>query len=82
MRNQFLLGFVLPSYVSTTSQLADLFTEALPATFFRGFLSKMSLLDIHRSHLAGSVEKLQIIIQQEKSGIKNVKVLKNNGLLT
>lgn len=56
VRNQFLKGFVLPTHVPSTSQLADLLTKVLPSTQFRFLLPKMSLLDIHQSHLVGGVE--------------------------
>lgn len=49
-----------PSYVSSASQLADLFTKALPPTPFRTLLSKMSLLDVHGSHLEGGCRNVAV----------------------
>lgn len=46
-------GFIMPTYTSSSSQLADLFTKALPLSGFRQLLSKMSLVDLHTPHLAG-----------------------------
>lgn len=53
VRNLFLRGFVLPSHISTTSKLADLFTKALFAASARSFQSKMSLVDVYGYHLEG-----------------------------
>ncbi|KAK9107349.1 hypothetical protein Syun_023360 [Stephania yunnanensis] len=48
VRHQFKSGFVLPKYISTRLQLADLFTKSLPAPLFFDLLSKMGLCDWHR----------------------------------
>ncbi|CAH9106827.1 unnamed protein product [Cuscuta europaea] len=40
-------GVVIPSYISTSEQLADLFTKALGASQFHFLLSKMGILDPH-----------------------------------
>lgn len=53
VRERFRSGFVLPTSVSSTEQLADLFTKSLPRSRFRYLLSKMGLLDLHTAHLAG-----------------------------
>lgn len=61
VRNQFLAGFICPSFVSSTTQLADLLTKALAVVPFRGLLSKMSLLDVHGAHLAGGCRQLEVL---------------------
>lgn len=40
-------GTIVPSYISTSSQLADLFTKPLGRTLLRSFLVKLGVLDIH-----------------------------------
>ncbi|KAK4390694.1 Retrovirus-related Pol polyprotein from transposon RE2 [Sesamum angolense] len=43
VRDQFKLGFIAPSHISGSAQLADLFTKSLPVGDFIRFLSKMGL---------------------------------------
>ncbi|KAL0349325.1 UNVERIFIED_CONTAM: Retrovirus-related Pol polyprotein from transposon RE1 [Sesamum angustifolium] len=43
VRDQFKLGFIAPSHVSGSAQLANLFTKSLPVGDFIRFLSKMGL---------------------------------------
>lgn len=51
--NQFLDGFILPTHISSSRQLANLFTKALPLAHFCLLLSKMRMTDLHHSPLAG-----------------------------
>ncbi|KAL0319697.1 UNVERIFIED_CONTAM: Retrovirus-related Pol polyprotein from transposon RE1 [Sesamum radiatum] len=43
VRNQFKLGFIAPSHIPGSDQVADLFTKSLPTADFVRFLSKMGL---------------------------------------
>ena len=55
-------------YTSKHSQLANLFTKALSFHQFSSLLSKMSVINIHRSgpHLQGDIKALNIRIREEK----------------
>ena len=48
VRDQYKLGFVLPKYIPTKEQVADLFTKALCGPQFNILLSKLNLRDIHQ----------------------------------
>ncbi|KAK6121535.1 hypothetical protein DH2020_044726 [Rehmannia glutinosa] len=47
VRNHFKSGFILPRHVSSSQQLADLFTKSLPAASFKALVFKLGLLDHH-----------------------------------
>lgn len=51
VRDQFKKGFVLPKYVSSAAQLADLFTKSLPGPRFSDLVCKLGLLTLHQSQL-------------------------------
>ncbi|KAL0428623.1 UNVERIFIED_CONTAM: Retrovirus-related Pol polyprotein from transposon RE1 [Sesamum latifolium] len=53
VRDLYKVGFVLPSHVSSKTQLADLFTKTLPRHAFLHFLSKMGLVSFPQVHLEG-----------------------------
>ncbi|KAL0402450.1 UNVERIFIED_CONTAM: hypothetical protein Slati_4274900 [Sesamum latifolium] len=46
VRNQFRVGFVLPSFVRSKEQLVDLFTKNLSGPCFASLLSKMDLFSL------------------------------------
>ncbi|KAL0447878.1 UNVERIFIED_CONTAM: hypothetical protein Slati_1915700 [Sesamum latifolium] len=46
VRNQFRAGFVLPSFLRSKEQLADLFTKNLTGPSFASLLSKMDLFSL------------------------------------
>ncbi|KAL0421888.1 UNVERIFIED_CONTAM: Retrovirus-related Pol polyprotein from transposon RE1 [Sesamum latifolium] len=52
-------GFVLPSYVASKSQLADIFTKSLRASAFRSLLSKLALVSPSQVQLEGGLMRLQ-----------------------
>lgn len=77
VRNQFLNGFIQPQFIHSSLQLADFLTKALPVAVFRGFLSKMSLCDVHGTHLAGGgYRDGSVITGGDKSGEDSAMVLK------
>ncbi|KAK6128802.1 hypothetical protein DH2020_037438 [Rehmannia glutinosa] len=47
VRNHFKSGFILLKHVSSTHQIADVFTKSLPSTQFRALLLKLGLIDHH-----------------------------------
>lgn len=47
VRDKYKDGFILPKYIPTKQQLADLFTKGLCGPQFQHLLSKMNLNDIH-----------------------------------
>ncbi|KAL0375618.1 UNVERIFIED_CONTAM: hypothetical protein Scaly_0679400, partial [Sesamum calycinum] len=53
VRDHYKAGFVLPSHISGTSQLADLFTKTLPHHAFLQFLSKIGLISFPQVHFEG-----------------------------
>lgn len=56
VRDEILSGAIIPSYVSTTAQLADIFTKALGKRQFDDLLGKLGIRDPH-----GGVETPSII---------------------
>lgn len=63
VRNQFLAGFIQPLHLSSSKQLADLFTKALPFARFRFLLSKMRMANLHHSQLGGGgVEIMRMVV--------------------
>ncbi|KAL0400627.1 UNVERIFIED_CONTAM: Retrovirus-related Pol polyprotein from transposon RE1 [Sesamum latifolium] len=59
VRDHYKSGFVLPSYVASKSQLADIFTKSLPASAFRSLLSKLALVSPSQVQLEGGLMRLQ-----------------------
>jgi hypothetical protein len=53
VREKIQQGLVRNLHVSSSNQLADLFTKPLGYTIFQSLLSKMSILNIHCSSLGG-----------------------------
>lgn len=45
VRDRYRAGFLVPLYVSTTQQLADIFAKSLTDAFL---LSKLGMVDLHR----------------------------------
>jgi hypothetical protein len=56
VREKIQLGLVRTLHVSSTNQLADLFTKALGSDLFHKLLSKMNILNIHCPSLGGVLE--------------------------
>ncbi|KAL0454693.1 UNVERIFIED_CONTAM: hypothetical protein Slati_0808500 [Sesamum latifolium] len=44
IRDKYKEGFILPSFISSKLQVADVFTKSLPSAVFFKFLSKLGLL--------------------------------------
>lgn len=57
VREKYKSGLVQPLPISSSEQLADVFTKSLASTKLRYLLSKMELCDLHNIHLAGGEEK-------------------------
>lgn len=53
IRERYLKGIIKPLHIKRDSQLADIFTKALPSTAFHSIVSKMGLHNIFHSHLEG-----------------------------
>ncbi|KAL2238109.1 UNVERIFIED_CONTAM: Retrovirus-related Pol polyprotein from transposon RE1 [Sesamum indicum] len=55
VRNAYADGFILPIYVCSSSQPADLFTKTLPLKLFRSLLSKLGLVSLAPSPTCGGL---------------------------
>ncbi|KAL0385511.1 UNVERIFIED_CONTAM: Copia protein [Sesamum radiatum] len=67
VRDQYKAGFILPSFVSSKFQLADIFTKSLPRALFTSLLSKLGLL---RLSLKGGCEDADgATIEQSRAGV-------------
>ncbi|KAL0379127.1 UNVERIFIED_CONTAM: hypothetical protein Sradi_3218200 [Sesamum radiatum] len=55
VRNQYRAGFVLPSFIRSKEQLADLFTKNLSGPSFASLLSKMDLFSLSLGPSCGGV---------------------------
>ncbi|KAL0387500.1 UNVERIFIED_CONTAM: hypothetical protein Sradi_2631800 [Sesamum radiatum] len=64
VRDQFKLGFIAPSHILSSAQLADLFTKSLPVGDFIRFLSKMGFSS-PRPILRGGCSEVQMMLIQE-----------------
>ncbi|KAL0327809.1 UNVERIFIED_CONTAM: Secreted RxLR effector protein [Sesamum angustifolium] len=60
VRDQCKAEFVLPSHISGSSQLADMFTKLLPHAMFTSFLSKLGLVAFPEAHLEGGMKRVSI----------------------
>lgn len=49
VRDKYKAGFVLPLFVSTKEQVADIFTKVLTGSQFHQFVSKLGMIDIYHS---------------------------------
>ncbi|KAL0430968.1 UNVERIFIED_CONTAM: Retrovirus-related Pol polyprotein from transposon RE1 [Sesamum radiatum] len=58
IRDHYKSGFVLPSYVPSTRQLADVFTKSLAAPMFRSFIAKLGLVSPSQVQLEGGLLSL------------------------
>ncbi|GKF50144.1 hypothetical protein Tco_0146611 [Tanacetum coccineum] len=57
VRDQMKLGLVKPSYVSTTEQVADVFTKVLPTEQHHKLLSKLGVFTASHSQLEGECKR-------------------------
>ena len=55
IRDEIVKGVLKPEHVSTTNQLADIFTKALGRKEFDFFLRKLGICDLHTPNLGGGV---------------------------
>ncbi|KAK4391970.1 Mannan endo-1,4-beta-mannosidase 2, partial [Sesamum angolense] len=60
VRDKFKSGFVLPTHISGTNQLVDLFMKLLPYAAFLCFLSKLSLVSLSQSLLEGGMKRVAL----------------------
>ncbi|KAL0383111.1 UNVERIFIED_CONTAM: Retrovirus-related Pol polyprotein from transposon RE1 [Sesamum calycinum] len=58
IRYNFKFGFILPSYVPSKSQFADIFTKSLCASLFRSFVTKMCLVSPSQVQLEGELLRI------------------------
>ncbi|KAL0297678.1 UNVERIFIED_CONTAM: hypothetical protein Sradi_6819900 [Sesamum radiatum] len=58
--DQYKAVFVLPSHISGSSQLADMFTKLLPGAMFTSFLSKLGLVAFPEAHLKEGMKRVSI----------------------
>ncbi|KAL0287825.1 UNVERIFIED_CONTAM: Retrovirus-related Pol polyprotein from transposon RE1 [Sesamum angustifolium] len=60
VRDKFKSGFVLPTHISGTNQLVDLFMKLLPCAAFLCFLSKLSLVSLSQALLEGGMKRVAL----------------------
>jgi len=66
-------GLICPSYVSTTSQLADIFTKVVSVVQHSFLLSKLGVLNIFSPpNLRGSVEQTTQATEEENKPLAQV----------
>ncbi|KAL0433768.1 UNVERIFIED_CONTAM: hypothetical protein Slati_2711100 [Sesamum latifolium] len=69
IRDHYKSGFIRPSYVSSKSWLADVFTNSLPASLFRSFVSKLGLISPSLVQLEGELLKMNISNLSSESSV-------------
>ncbi|KAL0446351.1 UNVERIFIED_CONTAM: Retrovirus-related Pol polyprotein from transposon RE1 [Sesamum latifolium] len=62
-------GFILPSYVPSKSQLADVFTKSLPASLFHSFVSKLGLISPSQVQLEGGLLNMNTSTSSSESSV-------------
>ncbi|KAL0448135.1 UNVERIFIED_CONTAM: Retrovirus-related Pol polyprotein from transposon TNT 1-94 [Sesamum latifolium] len=67
IRDHYKSGFILPSYVPSKLQLADIFTKSLHASLFQPFVSKLGLVSPFQVQLEGGLLKMNTSSSSSKS---------------